>query len=53
MEEHWHVNPEVLGSSPGPVKFSLPIFPKVEFSYTLANMAIAVTMAIPFFYLSF
>jgi hypothetical protein len=25
MEEHWYGNPEVSGSSPGPVKFSLPI----------------------------
>ena len=26
MEEHWYGSPEVSGSSPGPVKFSLPIF---------------------------
>ena len=26
MEEHWYISPEVSGSSPGPVKFSLPIF---------------------------
>ena len=26
MEEHWYGNLEVLGSSPGPVKFFLPIF---------------------------
>ena len=26
MEEHWYVNPEVSGSSPGPVKFSFPNF---------------------------
>ena len=26
MDEHWYGNPEVSGSSPGPVKFSLPIF---------------------------
>ena len=32
MEEHWYVNPEVSGSSPGPVKFSLPIFLKALIS---------------------
>ena len=26
MEEHWYGNPEVSGSSPGSVKFYLPIF---------------------------
>jgi hypothetical protein len=26
MEKHWYGNPEVSGSSPGSVKFSLPIF---------------------------
>ena len=26
MEEHWYSNPEVSGSSPGPVKFFLHIF---------------------------
>ena len=26
MEDHWYSNQEVLGSSPGPVQFSLPIF---------------------------
>ena len=26
MEDHWYGSPEVSGSSPGPVKFSLPIF---------------------------
>ena len=26
MEEHWYANSEVSGSSPGSVKFSLPIF---------------------------
>ena len=26
MEEHEYSNPETLGSSPGPVQFSLPIF---------------------------
>ena len=26
MEEHWYGDPEVLGASPGSVKFSLPIF---------------------------
>ena len=26
MEEHWYGIPEVSGSSPGPVKFSFPIF---------------------------
>ena len=25
MEEHWYGNPEVSGSSPGPVKLSLPM----------------------------
>jgi hypothetical protein len=25
-KEHWYGNPEVSGSSPGPVNFSLPIF---------------------------
>ena len=25
MEQHWYGNPEVSGSSPGSVKFSLPI----------------------------
>jgi hypothetical protein len=29
MEEHWYVNPEVSGSSSGPVKISLPIFQTV------------------------
>ena len=28
MEEHWYGNPEVSGSSPSSVKFSLPIFQK-------------------------
>ena len=31
MEEHWYGNPEVMGSSPGPVKFSLPIFQILHF----------------------
>ena len=26
MNEHWYGSPEVSGSSPGPVKFSVPIF---------------------------
>ena len=26
IEEHWYGNPEASGSSPGSVKFSLPLF---------------------------
>ena len=31
MEEQWYGNPEVSGSIPGPVKFSLPSFQKLAF----------------------
>ena len=33
MEEHWYGNEEISGSSPGPVKFSLPFFFKLEYYY--------------------